>query len=111
MPQAAIRSTTPAAALNPAQNGKKATTIPRPDFIFRGGCALVVDLNTSQVRYSVYKDVNSDGRLARQRAFESGQTGNASSGLRATYFSGQLRHAPFALLHRSGQEEEIEWLA
>ncbi len=95
----------------PARNGKKAAAIPRSDFIFRGGCTLVVDLNTSQVRYSVYKNIGSDSRLARQRAFESGQTGNAGTGLRATYFSGQLRQAPFALLHRSGEEEEIEWLS
>ena len=95
----------------PARNGKQATAIPRPDFIFRGGCTLVVGLNTSQVRYSIYKGIGSDSRLARQRAFESGQTGNANSGLRATYFGGQLRHAPFALLHRSGEEEEIEWLS
>ncbi len=94
----------------PSESGPKAAT-PRPDFIFRGGCTLVVDLNSSEVRYSVYKNVDSDSRLARQRAFESGKMENAGNGLRATYFSGQFRQEPFALLHRSAEEEDIEWLS
>jgi len=94
-----------------AKNGAKAAAMPRPDFIFRGGCTLVVDLNSSEVRYSIYKNVDSDSRMARQRTFQTGQTGNVGSGLRATYFSSQLRHEPFALLHRSAEEEEIEWLS
>jgi hypothetical protein len=36
---------------------------------------------------------------------------NTGNGLRVTYFSGQLRQEPFALLHRSAEEEETEWLS
>jgi hypothetical protein len=91
--------------------GKQAVSIPKPDFIFRGGCTLVIDLGTSEVRYSIYKNINSDSRLVRQRAFEMTPTGNASSALRATYFSRQLRNEPFALLHRFAKEVDVEWLS
>jgi hypothetical protein len=90
---------------------KQAVSIPKPDFIFRGGCTLVIDLGTSEVRYSIYKDIDRDSRLARQRAFETSPTGNASSALRATYFSRQLRNEPFALLHRLADEVEDQWLS
>jgi hypothetical protein len=94
-----------------APKRKQAVSIPKPDFIFRGGCTLVIDLNTLEVRYSIYKDIDRDSRLARQRAFEMTPAGNASSALRATYFGRQLRHEPFALLHRLAEEEEVQWLS
>ncbi len=85
----------------------------RPDFIFRGGCTLLVDPATARVRYCVYKRVLSKTRLDRTREF---LTGGVRPSLRATYF-GEPRRAyfdaakkesePFAMLHRSLEEQEV----
>jgi hypothetical protein len=85
----------------------KTTKAPPPDFRFRGGCTLLVDLDTSQVRYCIVKNIFSKSRLARQRAFHTGDSGTS---LRAMYFGDMLRSGlkePFAFLHRSAQEEGL----
>ena len=70
------------------------------DFLFRGGCTLLVDPSTYQVRYAVNKHVLSQPRLERQRAYLAGD----STSLRATYFGDPTRdpgaREPFGLLHR-----------
>ena len=71
----------------------------RQDFKFRGGCTLLIDGETGDIRYCILKSVRSETRLARQRAFASGR----DSSLRATYSPADPRAAirePFALLHR-----------
>ena len=73
----------------------------RPDFKLRGGCTLLINGETGEVRYCVSKNIVSSSRLARQRAFASGE-GDLS--LRATYsrtIPGGHVAEPFALLHRS----------
>ncbi len=84
---------------------------PQPgDFIFRGGATLIVDLADFQIRYSISKDITSEDRLARQRAFLAEDSG---ASLRALYFEGLAGkdHAePFALLHRSAEQEDSAWL-
>jgi hypothetical protein len=40
---------------------------PEPDFIFRGGCTLLVDPDSGRVRYCIYKNVMDNERLARMR--------------------------------------------
>ena len=74
------------------------------NFIFRGGCTLVLDLDTMQLRYAITKDIADQQRLERYTQFRRGFTRDGSS--RATYF----RHLsntqePFALLHRSLESE------
>lgn len=69
-------------------------------FEFRGGCTLILDLQTLELKYVIRKLIDdSDQRLTRQRAY---RTGEASASLRATYF-GKPEHnpelEPFALLH------------
>lgn len=89
---------------------------PKPDFVFRGGCTLLVDPKTAKVRYCVYKRILSRNRLDRMRSFLLSDT---SLALRATYFHDprrayfqrltagwrqvdeELDVEPFALLHRS----------
>ena len=95
--------------------------LPNPDFIFRGGCTLLISLETAKVRYCIYKRIESKNRLERMRKF---LTGDMNPSLRATYFGdsrgtyfksicGQdekyKRAAiePFALLHRSFEKEEV----
>ncbi len=90
------------------KDGQGEDKLPTPDFKFRGGCTLLVDLSTCDVRYSIYKNIDSENRLARQRTY---LTGEANASLRATYFGDRLEHEPFALLHRSAgsSREAIEW--
>lgn len=71
-------------------------------FWFRGGTTLVVDLLTPggpRIKYSIRKPILSPSRLARERAYRSGDEQDA---LRATYFGdarGFLAREPFALMH------------
>ena len=40
-----------------------------PDFVFRGGSTLLVDIKTANVKYYIYKDVDSDKRLEYVREY------------------------------------------
>jgi hypothetical protein len=70
----------------------------KADFVFRGGCTLIVDLHTRQVRYIIRKDIDSNKRLESQRKylFEA-----EAESLGATYFGMSSRSEPFAFLHRN----------
>ena len=86
-----------------------------PDFIFRGGCTLLVDLETARVRYCIFKDLSSQNRIERMRKYL--QNGSCPS-LQATYlgdpckgfshFNGEvgLSLEPIASLHRTLRAEE-----
>ena len=69
-------------------------------FHFRGGCTLILDLQTLKLKYVIKKLIdNSDGRLTRQRLY---RTQNADQSLRATYFGKPPQDGssePFAFLH------------
>jgi hypothetical protein len=89
---------------------------PEPDFIFRGGCTLLMDPDTAHVRYCIYKNVRAKGRLDRTRIH---LTSDTRASLRTTYFGDPQRTCfrwltargegvdqgrkaePFALLHRA----------
>jgi len=84
-----------------------------PDFIFRGGATMLIDLETARVRYVIYKKVDSNNRMEAQRRFLTED--NPDRSLRATYFGdarinyyreGRNNIEPFALLHRSESPEE-----
>ncbi|MCC2669404.1 MAG: hypothetical protein K0Q72_1875, partial [Armatimonadetes bacterium] len=45
-----------------------------PDFWFRGGCTLVLDEESFDIRYCITKSIHSAARLRRQRAFLTGRT-------------------------------------
>jgi len=69
-------------------------------FTFRGGCKLILDLDTLSLRYSIIKRIDSERRIQQQREMiREGLEGS----LRSTYFGGfdgkEVRE-PFALLHR-----------
>lgn len=84
-----------------ADEGRMATDDPKwlkPDFIFRGGATLLVDLNDGRVRRVIRKDIMSAARLKRQRGFLLGDPDVLT-------FEGREDHAehePFAFLHRCG---------
>jgi len=70
-------------------------------FLFRGGCTVILDLDTLELQYAIRKRITSPNRIKRQREFLQGSVG---SSLRATYFSDPLREQnaePFAFLHRA----------
>jgi hypothetical protein len=68
-------------------------------FWFRGGCTMILDLDSLELQYAIRKRITSENRLRRQREF---MQGNAGSSLRATYFQDPVRdnREPFAFLHR-----------
>ena len=68
------------------------------DFTFRGGCTLLIDGRTGQIRYSIKKPLD-EARLRRQRDY---LLGVGVQSLAATYFGGPEQNAlePFAMLHR-----------
>jgi hypothetical protein len=73
----------------------------KPHFTFRGGCTLLIDLETGSIRYVIGKYIGSERRLERQRAFV---TDRKYSPLRETYarsYGLDVEREPFAILHRS----------
>jgi hypothetical protein len=72
-----------------------------PHFWFRGGCTLIVDLETGKLRYCIFKNINSERRYERQRTFADGK--NAAPSLSETYFGitgYHERDEVFAFVHR-----------
>jgi hypothetical protein len=76
-----------------------------PDFWFRGGSTMIIDLDEGSLRYCIYKRIQSDSRYERQKAFLLGD--DASPSLQATYFDAKHhleREEVFSFLHRSWEE-------
>ena len=82
-----------------------------PDFIFRGGATMLIDINTGRVRYVISKGIDSDHRLNIQRQYLS----DSETSLAYTYFGNPRlnyfkadgsQREPFALLHGSDTLEE-----
>jgi hypothetical protein len=73
-----------------------------PDFTFRGGCTLVIDLPKAEVRRCIVKDIRSDTRLEYQRRYRSDASDQS---LWAIYFGDSDTEdgpaEPFAMLHRN----------
>jgi hypothetical protein len=73
------------------------STAAEPDFVFRGGCTLLIDARSGQIRYSIKKRMD-PARLDRQRAY---LRGTGSQSLAVTYFGPVVSATePFAMLHR-----------
>ncbi len=74
-----------------------------PTFKYRGGCTLILNLDTLDVQYAIGKAIGDEQRLARTREFR--RTGGPLA-MRSTYRGGALAadDEPFALLHRGGGE-------
>lgn len=94
----------------------KAAGETEPDFYFRGGATLIVDLETGAIRYIVRRPINDPTRLKRQRGFLCGELGldagvepDHESQLRRMYFGRPGEDAePFAALHRSAPRARDE---
>jgi hypothetical protein len=65
------------------------------DIRFRGGCTLLIDLDTREVRYLIRKRLFNRARMEEQMQFDA-----SASSLRGAYFDRPARHGePFAMLH------------
>ncbi len=100
----------------------KLDQLPKPDFIFRGGCTLLVDPDSAEVRYCIFARIRSKNRLDRMRKFILGEE---TPSLRTTLYGDKrkeffesaakdikdseknLGHEPFALLHGTYDQEEV----
>lgn len=69
-----------------------------PDFWFRGGATIHVDLRDGRLRRIIRKRIDNDERLTCERGFRTGD----STGL-AISRRGAGRQEPFAFMHRGGQ--------
>lgn len=78
------------------------TDPPEPDFWFRGGATLLIDLRDGRLRNVIRKRINDEARLAAERAFR--MRGNDGPEM-ATYGAAKSQltpdREPFAMLHRS----------
>lgn len=75
------------------------------DAWFYGGCTLLIDIATGQVRYCVGKYINSKTRWSRQLKF---QKNAIASSMGAMYYGRRSVNAgdePFAAMHRFGDQE------
>jgi hypothetical protein len=71
-----------------------------PRFKFRGGCTLLINQDSHEVRWCVVKSIFDDERLQRERDFRADVS---SFALQATYFGNprdEANQEPFAFLHR-----------
>jgi hypothetical protein len=78
--------------------------LPENSIVFRGGCTLIFDLETQQLRYAIKKDVDDQDRMLRQFLFQQGEFG----GHNVNYFSPQALEGlsgPFAFLHSHHETE------
>ena len=74
----------------------------KPDFIFRGGATLIIDLRENRLRYVMRKRIDDEDRLQEQRELLA-----SPDGFGFTYLpdeAGSRPREPFAMAHR-GQEE------
>jgi hypothetical protein len=72
-----------------------------PDFWMRGGCTLLIDLETGKLRYCIYKRISSKHRYERYRKYVQGYS--AGQSLAATYFDTtghQDKDEVFSFVHR-----------
>jgi hypothetical protein len=67
------------------------------DFVFRGGCTLLIDPREGRIRYCVRKPIRDNARLARERQFRLGAAGDGVGGIYID--GGGRRRNPFAFLH------------
>lgn len=72
---------------------------------FRGGCTLILDLDTMKLRYAITKDIADERRLNSHLQYQ--QDLMMDDSLKSTYFKKiKNTNEPFAMLHRSYDSEK-----
>ena len=80
----------------------------RPDFWFRGGCTVIVDQSSGEIRHCIYRKIYDPDRYEQQREFIGG--GSSDPDARQTFFGapGHDRGVEvFSLLHKSTNGEVL----
>lgn len=80
----------------------------KADFIFRGGCTLIIDMKTTKIRYIIPKEIEDIERYRRQQEYLNRSYDDGS--FRATYFNDYDKSNEenlFAVLHRKPETEEV----
>jgi len=67
----------------------------RADFVFRGGCTLIIDPKAGVIRYCIRKDITAEERLRKERKVRQGLFRSTS----AAFLDPSDDSNPFALLH------------
>lgn len=80
----------------------KLERLPEADFVFRGGCTLLIDPGTFKARYAITKHILSEGRLQSQRSYVKSVRPLSAAAYFADPYAGEDRKEPFALLHGMG---------
>ncbi len=78
------------------------------DFKFRGGCTLIIDIETFKVRYCISKNIKDENRYRQQQMYHFNSP--ESQSLWATYFDDPIRRSkinPFARMHEFTKEMEV----
>jgi hypothetical protein len=88
------------------QVDKREIDPPPPDFIFRGGTTLLLNLESGEVRYAIRKRINSVQRLDAMRRY---LTRDLHPSLRVTYF-GDYRRSYFQSMHQDSPVESFALL-
>jgi hypothetical protein len=83
-----------------SEGGRPAAPDSKPDFWYRGGVTLIMDLESFDVRYAIQKDVVKTDRLNRQREFVGAVRGTS---LRELYLGAATGAERLAALHRSDE--------
>jgi hypothetical protein len=68
------------------------------DFHFRGGCTLLLNPETGDIRYAICKSIRNENRLEQERRSRQGQFGDKVGGIYLTGGRDDLGN-PFAFLH------------
>jgi hypothetical protein len=77
------------------------------DFWYRGGLTILIDMKTYEIRYCIYKSIDSKERYENQQKYH--KSTPVGSNLHSTYFSNDNYanlNPTFAMLHRHNNTEE-----
>jgi len=95
---------------NDQKQADKGNKTREADFILRGGCTLLIDPHTCNVRYCIYKRMDSENRLRHMREYLMEEENPT---LRTTYFCDPRRayYRNYITAHRENREPRFELLA
>lgn len=89
----------------------KMTAVPEPEtqappgsMLFRGGCTLIMDADTGEMRYAIIKSIDSKRRQALQRRYLNGELGTEIGLTYGGVLPPDVGDQPFSMIHRATSE-------
>jgi hypothetical protein len=78
------------------------------EFWYRGGCTILIDMRTGQLRYCIYKDIDSHYRYKRQQEYHGSRSElGAFRNPYGSELAASVEDNLFQLLHRYSRTEEL----